>query len=470
MFFVLNNNILVEVDIHKTDPNAENILTNFLVRGKTEGRSKITKFELTSNTSTSSNSNITQSYSVLTCEDSKNLKSVWKFSEAIICFKIRPKVLNSIRPMDSKYKNYFSNNNFIAISFNGGKLKVFNYESRMLIYEYKTNYGNVIGIEYSRDGKLLGLGTESDNVYILDAEFGNLLYCLEGHKNYVTSLAFGEVIEEESVENNLPEQNLNESIDNYASLASNYHRNNTFINKELSTKDFSFLLNDQDDSNNTLDIKMLRRSRTSLKNCLNLSGALVENKIKEMNFISSYDLFTTGLDGYLSVWRIEYFFDQEINEKIYYNHPNSNNKEQTSNIRIEQPAIINLYPSESIKLFYSDMKKIKNAPINYFYLFDNTIVYLSQRNINSSTYHLYFYSGQIIDENSTQEAKNNTGSTANKNSENFKRSVSSSAFNTSDVRRSSSKDKSKMSSSVMVDQRKAYKTNDSPKNITEKKK
>jgi len=452
MFFLLNNNILVEVEINRTDLNAEIILSNFLIRGKTEGKSKITKYELTSKTSTSSNSNSTQGYSVLTCEDSKNLKSVWKFSEGIITFKIRPKVLHTSRPMDSKYKNYFFNNNFIAVSFSGGKLKVFHYESRMLIYEYKTNYGNVIGIEYSRDGKLLGLGTESDNVYILDAEFGNLLYCLEGHKNYVTSLAFGDVIEEESVENNLPEQNLNESIDNYASLASNSHRNNSFLNKELSTKDFSYFLNDQDDSNSTLDLKMLRRSRTSLKNCLNLSGAFVENKFKAMNFISSYDLFTAGLDGYLSVWRIEYFFNEEINEKIYFsNTANSNNKEQTLNIRIEQPAIINLYPSESIKLFYSDMKKIKNAPINYFYMFDNTIVYLSQRNINSSTYHLYFYSGKVVDENSTQEAKNNTGSTANKNSVNFKRSVSSSAFNTPDVRRSSSNDRSKMSSSVMVD-------------------
>ena len=432
IYVVVNDSILIEINIHNPEPNLENILINFLVKNKTEGQMKMTKYDIISKNTNSGSSN----YTLLAHENSKNLKSVWKFSDKIICLKIRPKSPN--KSNDNSYQNSFMTNNHVAISFHGGKLKVFHYESRILVNEYKTNYGNIISMEYSPDGKLLGLGTESDNVYILDAEYGNLLYCLEGHMNYVTSLVFSEVNEEESQDKNLLESKLNDSHDNLAFLSLNTQKHNNLLNKQLSVNEFSSLFDDSDELENTVDIKRLRKLRTSVKNLID---------VNEMDNISTYDLYTAGLDGYLAVWRIEYFYDEGFNAKNYFPVPKQKDSIQT--IRIDQPVIINLSPYETNIIFHSDMKKIRNSPISQFHFYDNTIVCVSKRNIFEKQYQLNFFSGKVIIEESseTDPSKLNSYKTA----ENFKKSTSTYISATpSDIKYHPSGESNKISSSVII--------------------
>jgi hypothetical protein len=94
-------------------------------------------------------------------------------------------------------------------------VKIFHYESKIQIAEFKCNYGNFITIEYSSDGKLLGLGSECDEAYIIDAETHNYLYCFEGHKNFVSSIKFDECLntdEQDQIDADEINNNLNMSV------------------------------------------------------------------------------------------------------------------------------------------------------------------------------------------------------------------------------------------------------------------
>jgi hypothetical protein len=316
-------------------------------------------------------------------DDSKNIRSVSRFSEKIIKLKFRPKISGGSK---NTLKELYDKNNHLAMSFNGGKLKVFHYESKSIIYEYKTTYGNIISLEYSSDGRLLSLGTENDNVYILDAENGGLLFCLEGHKNYITSIYFEEQItEEEPIDKNFTSENKNlyESNEfNYNSVSSAQKAHNLY-NKELNPEDYLNLLVEEN-SLQGLDLRNLRRARTSI----NINTGLI---VDELRSSTTYDVYTGGLDGYLAVWRIEHFYEEgTFRKENYLNLPNS-----SQTIKLDQPNVLQLIPKESIKVENSWMEKINKAPLNHFYIFENILVFICKRNIYGSHCYLSFFQGTI---------------------------------------------------------------------------
>jgi hypothetical protein len=428
--------ILVELDLNKNDLMPMNMLINFLTKFKVEGKenkSKLVRFEFSSG----SNKNISpnhptqnnvRNYSVLInpIDDSKNVRSVWKFNEKILNLKFRPKLQLQLPNKSKYYQDLYEENSHLSISFNNGRLKIFHYESKSIIYEYKTNYGNIINLEYSSDGRVLGLGTESDNVYVLDAESGNLIYCFEGHRNYVTSIHFEEVInEDDQVIERQNSINLLESGDylntietnrNYGSnpYVSNSIYNKCPTNKEVTSEEFlNFFINNQEDNTAPLDIRTLRRTRTSAN--LNIIGLE-----EEMRASTTYDVFTVGLDGNLGVWRIEHFYEEgHVNENNYTNLPYT--RENSQVVKSDPPLFILIHPYENIKVFYTDMKKASKCPVNRMLMYGNTLAFLGKRNTNGSYCYLTFFHYMSKSEEKDKEISNNLISSNNQvNSEDNK--------------------------------------------------
>jgi hypothetical protein len=405
IFLVLNEMILVEIDLNRSEQLPVSSLVNFLSKFKAEGRSKLVKFEFPGINKNATNIN---NYSILiNSDDSKNVKSVWKFNEKILSLKFRPKpYLQSTQFKSKYYEDLYNENSHFFVSFSGGKLKVFHYESKSLIYDYKTIYGNIITAEYSSDGRVLGIGTESDNVFILDAEYGSLLYCFEGHRNFVTSIHFEEVgIEDELVEKNNP-SNIYESAEilntNYDTNRNNYNSvssvmpKQSITNKEVQANDFmTMFASCQEDL--TLDLRTLKRTRTSA----NLTNLGLQ---EELRASTTYDIFTAGLDGYLGVWRIEHFYEEgSINDNNYINLPYT--KENSLIVKQDTPGVINITPRENIKVFFADMVKASKCPINKFLIYDNALVLMCKRNTNGSYCYLSMFhyankSEEIISTNS----------------------------------------------------------------------
>lgn len=390
-YLILNESVLIELDLTKKELISENILSTFLFKNKAEGKAKSIKYEYFSKNYLNN-----YSYTVNIIEEGKIVRTIWKFSEKIITLKKRPKILiQNISNQTDDLKEILGKDNHIAMSFQGGKLRIFHLESKSVVKEYKTNYGNIISIEYSPDGRLLGLGTENDNVYLIDSEFGDLLFCLEGHRNYVTSIIFEEQLnpDDEPLEKNLINGNvMYESIDTfqgqYNTLSSN-HKISQLVNKELKLEDFSKILS-EDDNNNLVDIRLLRRTRTSTIKS-NITDMIQQ---EENRSCTTYDIYTGSLDGYLGVWRIEHFYEERaINPDNYYQIPYSKDINQI--LKLEQKQLVYLRPHESIKTYYTDMVQIRNGPLNQLYMFDNILVYLSKRNTSGSSVFLNYYLGVL---------------------------------------------------------------------------
>lgn len=369
---IVNYCIIIELDVNKTELISELIISNYLYKQKTDSRMKCLKFE----------ENGGFVYSILINNDeSKNPRSIWKFQEKILLLKFRPKtkaLLNSPHARE----------NHMAICFDKGLLKIFHYESRAVVRSFKTNYGNITSLEYSVDGKLIGLGCDDDNSYIIDAEYNELLNVLEGHKNTVTSVVFEEqIIQDDEI---IPEKTVGSS--NYETNKSDYNSVQYTSNKIpvtskcVSIEDFaSMSLNDQESS---IDVKQLRRMRTSTG-----THVLNHGKILQLESVSSstiYDVFTAGLDGQLGIWRIELFEEGIINESNFYNIILT--KESMQLVKLENPPVVPLNSTEDKKVFYTNLIKISNGPLNQIMMVDNMFISLSKRcNAGSSVNLRYFH-------------------------------------------------------------------------------
>jgi hypothetical protein len=381
VILILNNYVMVEIDVNKQDFINENLITNFIFKGKSDPKNKYLKFEVGNS----------YNYSVfLSFDDSRNPKAIWKFNEKIICLNIRPKQLGF------SLNNSTTQNcgNHIAISYDNNMLKVFHYETKALVSEYQSHYGNIISISYSDDGKLLAAGTESDNVFIIDAEFNQLLYCLEGHKNYITSIIFEQISLEQE---NLGYENSYEvTKTDFIALT----KASTLVAKEVSLDDFSKLIL-SDDNSTDVDIKKLRRGRQTARNSIVGSKDIEEEE--EFKDWSIYDVYTSSLDGHIGVWRIEHFTNcEDINQKNYFSYPL--NKDSSQIIKIDKPATCYLIPHIDIKVYNTSMSKFQNSPINKLFKFNNVFVYLAKRTNTGSSVYLRFYLG-VPKEIDSDEAK-----------------------------------------------------------------
>jgi hypothetical protein len=368
VILILNDYVMVEIDINKQDFINESLITNFIFKNKADPKNKFLKFEVGD----------VYSYSVfLSFDDSRNPKAIWKFNEKIVCLKLRPKAAVNLNTTQNTTGNH------IAISYDNNKLKVFHFETKALVAEFQSHFGNIISINYSDDGKLLAAGTESDNIFIINAEFNKVIFCLEGHKNYVTSVLFEEIKFDEG-----DMSTLDMGKSEYTSL-----NKNTMVVKELNLDDFSKLVLN-DDSTGDLDVKKLRRNRTTGRNSI-----CIEEEYKE---ITVYDVYTSSLDGQIGIWRVEFFHNDEVNPKNYFSYPL--NKDSSQLIKVDKPASDYLTPSPDIKLYHSSMAKFQNSPINHLFKFENLFVYLAKRNTSGSSVYLRFYLGnmKVID---VEEAK-----------------------------------------------------------------
>jgi hypothetical protein len=260
-----------------------------------------------------------------------------------------------------------------------------------MTYEYKTRYGNIISLEYSEDGNLLGFGTESDEVFIIDPSIGKVLFYFEGHRNYITTIIFQEVTEDEN-ENEDKIEPSTERLDSVENINFNStYKPNPLSNKEISFDEFFKVCLDTDEK---IDIKQLRRQRTSVKNTNNLLQ-------EEVKFSKTYDVFTSGLDGQLGVWRIEHFMDEEASliQRLNQNNISNTLKSSSTAVKYEYPPSIILIPNESIKIFASSLTKICKGPVIQLIICQNTIAFYSKRNSLGSYCSLAFFTESPAKEN-----------------------------------------------------------------------
>jgi hypothetical protein len=385
IMLVLNDCVIFEIDINRTDFIADSIVSNFIFKNKTDAKNKKNfKFEYNNNYFYS----VFQNY-----DENSNPKTIWKFYDKIVTMKFRPKIANNEL---TKTEGLFKGNH-LAISFDGGRLKVFHFETKAMVADFKTHFGNILGIGYTDDGKVMGLGTESDNVFIVDAEFNKLIYCLEGHKNYINTIIFQELfyIDEDDMGYASPYKNT-KSEKNLITLKTNIP-----INRELALEEFASLV--LTDTNEDLDLRQLRRNRTVINPNQN---ALQD----ELQFSSVYDVYTAGFDGQVGIWRIEYFYNEgERNELNYMSYPI--NKDSNQVVKLDTPSITNLIPNNDIRVYYSSMVQVINAPLGCIHLIDNVLVYISRRNTIGSSVYLRFYTGiEKADDNDNVERKSRQNS------------------------------------------------------------
>ena len=343
MILLFNDNILMEVDINRKDILTENSISAFINKNKSDEKSKFLKFEYNLN-----NNNQLIYHVLISLSDKKNPKYIWKFyNESVILIKFRPKNPNSNSEFTYQYKSYKNNTNLnindilpanqklmkenhLAISLSSNRVCIFHYETKALISIFKSYYGSILALEFSFDGRLLAMGTESDQIYIVDPEYNLVLYCLEGHRNFITNLTFFEetVDEEDVLENSNFESNRNDNND-YNTLNS---LQTIIINKEMSLEEMTKIMSI--DEKSTIDIRQLRRARSSLVN------KYVESEELRCNI--TYDLYSTSMDGMMGVWRVEHFFEKSfINEANYCFNTNS---------LVNIVKIVELIPNENQKI------------------------------------------------------------------------------------------------------------------------
>jgi hypothetical protein len=328
---------------------------------------------------------------------------------------------------------------FIAISFHLGKLNLFHFESKALISEFRSSFGNIITLNYSSDGKLLGVGTESDEAFVIEAETNSFLYCLEGHKNFVSSIFFQEQTQNEEDQldaigeeqknllnsshlDTITEYNSNTSSNNYLrqststnfgglgfSAGINYYKQSTrkISNLELldNLKEEAELLGSMPSfQSRVFNPKGLKRTRSVSthsnpinNNIYNDNNNFVNNNNNnECKECIIYDIYTAGYDGYLGVWRIEYYYDPEslvLSKQLAELSLNSKDANIVRKVTSPKPTLLSNISEKNV--YYTDFVKIQNVPIFTLKMIDNILVLISKRNNTGSSVFVKFFHGMV---------------------------------------------------------------------------
>ena len=324
-----------------------------------------------------------------------------------------------------------------------GKLNLFHFESKALISEFRSSFGNIITLNYSSDGKLLGVGTESDEAFVIEAETNSFLYCLEGHKNFVSSIFFQEQRQNEEDQldaiceeqknllnsshlDTIAEYNSNPSSNNYQrqststnfgglgfSAGNNYHKQSTrrISNFELleNLKEEAELLGSATNfQSRVFDPKGLKRTRSFIthtnpinNNINNDNNNFVNNNnINECKECIIYDIYTAGYDGFLGVWRIEYYYDPEslvLAKQLAELSLNPKDSNILRKVTSPKPTLLSNISEKNV--YYTDFVKIQNVPIFTLKMIDNILVLISKRNNTGSSVFVKFFHGTVpVDE------------------------------------------------------------------------
>lgn len=398
MYFmiVINDNIIVEVDPFQDDNNKETntymmLAYEYLKTGKYDPK------KITSNSYETSFSCLIIPYEVIKPISGKAtcLKSIVYFSKSV-----SPRIIVSRPFVNIGY-------NHIAIVFDKGLLGIFHYESMTLIGVYNSSFGDITSINYSFDGRLLAIGCEDDNAYIVDAEKNSLLYGLEGHKNYISSVCFSSKIEEEpytdrySVENNSQSnkgKNLNVKENKQYSEVS---QSEMFLSyKTMSNIESHNLLSKNEQSLSANAVGGLRKSKIISNK--NLKEVLEENNnTKNNSKYVNYLLYTASLDGQIASWQIDIVLERNYLNKANYFDPDK--VKQTNKID-SIVKIINLDLSVENHLQCASMEKICTSQIYHLQVVNNFLFYLAKSNISVSDIYWRCYHSKVSKQ---QEIVNN---------------------------------------------------------------
>lgn len=375
IYVVVNGNILIEIkNIDSGELIRESILIEYFKTGKLDSK-RFRHYEF----KTFGFSSFLMPYKVLNSLDPK------KYIQSLICFKEDISIIKIVgRPGDSSIYRH------IAISFTRGYIGIIHYETKALICLYKTPFGNAISLNYSHDGRLLAIGCEDDNCYIVDSERNSLIYCLEAHMNYITSIIFDRTVieEEDSTQGDL-------SVTKTSSNSKLLRKSSTSASRQVDIDEMiSFLAQNSLENTKSPDIglslELLRRTRTSnafsTKNVLNFNP---ENR----TFVTTYVLYTASLDGYLATWSIEAVF-----ERNYTNHKNylkmSSMGESTANLDSTIKTVL-LGSTKENKQTSLSYERICSAPIYEMYIYDRLLVYLAKRNNTYNDIYLRILFGEM---------------------------------------------------------------------------
>ena len=392
-----SDNYLIELDVDKFEQHNDTCIVSFITKIKQEGKTKVIKYDI------NYARKYTHSYTLLlSTDESKNPKTVIKFDDkhSIITCKFRPK--NPALKNSQYYNNYISKNprakqfidhNHLAISFSNNTLYIQHYESKSQIMEFTSYYGNFISLEYTLDGRVLATGTESDHVFIINCETNVLLYSLEGHKNYVTQIMFFEnVCQDDNGDTGSVNTKTNDSSNNLNTTNKSVkEKRRSSINfvpiQEASIEQMrNIILKENQAKNDYLNIDFIRNTRTSK------GEDLEDNNEEGDKLLTTYDIFTTGMDGYIAVWRIDFYYDEyKFNEKNYSEfmaYSSSYNYCRTDNF-----TGVHLFPKDKTKLSYSSLVKISNNPIIKIIYNENFFVFVTKKISTGGIVHLKIYNG-----------------------------------------------------------------------------
>jgi hypothetical protein len=343
---------------------------------------KVTAFE------TSMHINITP-YNVVSSMENKE-KEKNKYFQYFISFEnnISPSLID-FRPGGIKGKHNY------AVSFDGGLVGIFHYESQALVSLFKTSYGNVICLDYSKDGRLLALGCEDDNIYIADAENNSLLYTLQGHENYVSSVRFEEKYEENKLDqiNNITQKNK----------ISKPKNEKKFYKEQIDLDEF---IENISEINMNTEVNINHVNKKSSK--INISSKnLIYN---EFDFISNYSLFSASYDGSIATWQIEYSYHQNFINKSNFFTVNNTNKPNVLDFNLK---IISLEACRENLITPISHAKICPVQIYDMIIVNNLLIYLAKTNHEVSDVYFRIYFSKINQENNNS---NNTNDVNNINS------------------------------------------------------
>ena len=449
IFVLLSNKIIVEINFCLNSNNNEKII-NFIKEKlglnsnkNDKNKNKNKNFSNTINskisTSVSNNNNNNENeinekfYNSTNFEyfnnENKKIIEIFYINFSIPNTNIKSLFIysNKIETYENIKKICFYKQKFFVLILNTNNIRIINYNNKTIQYQYYSNFDVINNCNFSKDGNLLSVCSQDNNVYIIDLNWGKILFKLEGHKNYVNKIIFN-IHKQNENNNNNNNKNNNNNNNNFINGLNIHRKKNIFKEEKKEKLLFDWFNHSLQKNNKNLTPNKLIRSMTSLK---------TDNNIN----IIYYDVFSFGLDGQIGSYRIE--IEENKNEKIneiqnedYYHENNDNNnndnnnnniKTKRSNFNLENNIIIKKLKMKKSILIENDnnneienihfiyLNKVLNVPIiDFYFINENNGLLLSRNNYSFSYIYLIlfyknfddYYEEDINDEKDTLNIKN----------------------------------------------------------------
>ena len=426
MYILLSNNMIIQIDYTKNCINNNELILSIL---KFQNEDKYFKKKYKEENDKNKN------FIIIDFECKENGKisftySLYKFQNQTI--NILTCLIFSNKKEEEKI-NFISvyKNKYLILALNKGKVRLISLYNFKILSQFKSNFGTINSISFSYDGNLLGIGAQDNNAYIIDLNNQNIISCLEGHNNYISKIIF----------------ELHESIGNYSNLI-NFTSDINRINSINRNKKNIFIQVEKDiiikhwinSHNKNLDEKRnnIYRKNTTIK-------------LNNQNQYKIYDIYTSGLDGKIGSYRIEYYENNNNNDNNHLNVNNTNlnninnnnlsnnndddddgsvptsrdNEEYNKNKNIiqkfskkicELKNIIYLIPPKGSDEYEKDHFVFMNSfniPIIDFLKIDLFSVIVQKLNVFENEIKIIFFCGEC--ENEKNENKDNMSNFKNKN-------------------------------------------------------